>query len=149
AAFAVDPSTLVQAKTTLQGGNFLEVRATEGQGAAVLDAIEKATGEDLSDARGNIEIVGSQIGSELLWTSFLALLVGILGILVYLTVRFEFAFSLGALVGLFHDLLVCLGALILTGRDINLLQVGALLTIAGYSVNDTIVIFDRIREYFH
>lgn len=149
AAFTVDPSTLVQEKSTLQGGTFLEVRTTEGKGNEVLDAIEKATGEDLSDARGNLEVVGAQIGTEMLWTSFWALLAGIVGILIYLTFRFEFAFSLGALVGLIHDMIVCVGAIVLTGRDINLIQIGALLTVAGYSVNDTIVIFDRIREYFH
>jgi SecD/SecF fusion protein len=110
-------------------------------------AIEKASGENLSDSRGNIEKVGPQIGTEMLRTSILALVVGVLGIAAYLTVRFEFAFSLGALAALFHDLVFCVGLLILTGRDINLLQIGALLTIAGYSVNDTVVIFDRIREY--
>jgi SecD/SecF fusion protein len=84
----------------------------------------------------------------MLITSGLALLVGLFGILSYLTFRFEFAFSLGALAALFHDLVFCIGALIITGRDLNLLQVGALLTIAGYSTTDTVVIFDRIREYF-
>lgn len=148
AAQSVDKSAIAQTKNTLQGGAFLEVRTSPGLGGDVLDAIEKATGEDLADSRGNIEKVGPQIGTEMLKTSLLALVVGVLGIVAYLTLRFEFAFSLGALAALFHDLIFCVGLLIITGRDINLLQVGALLTIAGYSVNDTVVIFDRIREYF-
>jgi SecD/SecF fusion protein len=148
AARSVDNSAIAQSKNTVQGDAFLEIRTSPGQGNAVLDAIEKVTGEDLSDSRGNIEKVGPQIGTEMLRTSLLALGVGVLGIVAYLTLRFEFAFSLGALAALFHDLIFCVGLLIVTGRDINLLQVGALLTIAGYSVNDTVVIFDRIREYF-
>jgi SecD/SecF fusion protein len=148
AARSVDKSAIAQSKNTVQGGSFLEIRTSPGLGNDVLNAIEKATNEDLSDSRGNIEKVGPQIGTEMLKTSILALVVGVLGIVAYLTLRFEFAFSLGALAALFHDLIFCVGLLIITGRDINLLQVGALLTIAGYSVNDTVVIFDRIREYF-
>ncbi|MFN0125859.1 MAG: protein translocase subunit SecD [Verrucomicrobiales bacterium] len=148
AARSIDRSAIVQSKNTVQGGAFLEVRTAPGQGNAVLNAIEAKTGEDLTDSRGNIEKVGPQIGKEMLRTSILALVAGVIGIMFYLTLRFEFAFSLGALAGLFHDLIFCVGLLILTGRDLNLLQVGALLTIAGYSVNDTVVIFDRIREYF-
>ncbi len=148
AARSVDYSAIVQSKNTLQGGAFLEIRTAPEFGNTVLDAIEAQTGENLADSRGNIEKVGPQIGTEMLWTSILALGIGVLGIVAYLTLRFEFAFSLGALVGLFHDLILCVGLIILTGRDINLLQIGALLTVAGYSVNDTVVIFDRIREYF-
>jgi SecD/SecF fusion protein len=147
AARSVDKSAIAQTKNTVQGGAFLEIRTSPGLGISVVEAIEKASGENLSDSRGNIEKVGPQIGTEMLRTSILALVVGVLGIAAYLTVRFEFAFSLGALAALFHDLVFCVGLLILTGRDINLLQIGALLTIAGYSVNDTVVIFDRIREY--
>lgn len=149
AAQAVDKSTVAQAKNTIQGDSFLEIRTSPDKGNAVLDAIEKETGESLAESRGNIEKIGSQIGSEMLRTSILGLAAGIAGILIYLTFRFEFAFSLATIIAIFHDLALCIGLLILTGRDINLLQVGALLTIAGYSVNDTVVIFDRIREYFH
>ena len=148
AAQGVDKSAVAQNKNTVQGGAFLEIRTTPDKGGIVLDAIEKASGENLSDSRGNIEKVGPQIGTEMLRTSIIALVAGVFGIMLYLTLRFEFAFSLGAMAALFHDLVFCVGLLLLTGRDINLLQIGALLTIAGYSVNDTVVIFDRIREYF-
>jgi preprotein translocase SecF subunit len=66
--------------------------------------------------------------------------------ILYITVRFEFGFALGALAGLVHDVLVVLGLFLLCGRQISLLTVAAILTIVGYSINDTIVIFDRIRE---
>jgi SecD/SecF fusion protein len=144
----VDKSAVAQEKNTLQGGAFLEIRTSPDMGTSVLDAIEKGSGKSLTAARGTIEKVGPQVGTEMLTTSGLALVVGLFGILIYLTFRFEFAFSLGALAALFHDLMFCIGALVVTGRDLNLLQVGALLTIAGYSTTDTVVIFDRIREYF-
>jgi preprotein translocase SecF subunit len=66
--------------------------------------------------------------------------------LVYVTVRFEFSFALGALVALLHDVVITVGVFALLGKEFSLVTVGAVLTIAGYSVNDTIVVFDRIRE---
>lgn len=152
AARRVDKSASVQIKTTLQGTSFLEVRTSPNLGNDVLNAISQAAGgESLTEeAEGiTIEKIGPQVGDEMLRTSTWALLAGVFGILLYLTFRFEFSFSLGAIAATFHDLTFCVGAIVLTGRDLNLLQVGALLTIAGYSVNDTVVIFDRIREHFH
>jgi preprotein translocase SecF subunit len=70
------------------------------------------------------------------------------GILFYVTARFEFSFALGALVALVHDVVITMGVFALLGRELSLVIVGAVLTIAGYSVNDTIVVFDRIREGF-
>jgi preprotein translocase SecF subunit len=69
-----------------------------------------------------------------------------LGILVYVTLRFELSFAIGALVALIHDVVITVGVFSLMGRELTLVIVGAILTIAGYSVNDTIVVFDRIRE---
>ena len=66
--------------------------------------------------------------------------------MLYITVRFEFSFALGAFIALAHDVIICLGILMLLGREFSLIHVGAILTIAGYSINDTIVVFDRIRE---
>jgi len=92
------------------------------------------------------EKVGSLIGGELTRNSIIALGLGMLGILFYVTLRFEFSFALGALVALLHDVIITIGAFALFGREMSLVIVGAILTIAGYSVNDTIVVFDRIRE---
>jgi preprotein translocase SecF subunit len=76
----------------------------------------------------------------------MALGLGMLGILIYVSIRFELSFAIGALVALLHDVIITLGVFSLMGREMSLVIVGAILTIAGYSVNDTIVVFDRIRE---
>jgi SecD/SecF fusion protein len=97
-------------------------------------------------AKESIDSVGPTMGKELFLASGWAMVLGVLAILVYLTLRFEFPFALGAIVAMVHDLIVTIGLMIALGREMNAVMVGALLTIAGYSVNDTIVIFDRIRE---
>jgi preprotein translocase SecF subunit len=78
--------------------------------------------------------------------SLFALVLGMVGILIYVTLRFEFSFALGAIVALLHDVFITIGVFALFGRELSLVFVGAVLTIAGYSVNDTIVVYDRIRE---
>ncbi|MHA3771423.1 protein translocase subunit SecD [Verrucomicrobiota bacterium sgz303538] len=92
------------------------------------------------------EKVGSVVGGELARNSLIALGLGMLGILIYVTLQFEFSFALGALVAILHDVVITIGVFALLGRELSLVIVGAVLTIAGYSVNDTIVVFDRIRE---
>jgi SecD/SecF fusion protein len=92
------------------------------------------------------EKVGSLVGGELIRSSLIALGLGLLGILVYVALRFELSFAVGAIVALLHDLLITIGLFSLAGREISLIFVGAILTVAGYSVNDKIVVFDRIRE---
>jgi len=92
------------------------------------------------------ETISASLGSEFLTTAVWALLIGLVAIMIYITIRFEFSFALGAFAALLHDILICLGIVILTGQEISLIHVGAFLTIAGYSINDTIVVFDRIRE---
>ncbi len=93
-----------------------------------------------------VEKVGGVVGGELARNSLIALGLGMLGILVYVTFRFEFSFALGASVASLHDVPITVGVFALLGREFSLVTVGAVLTIAGYSVNDTIVVFDRIRE---
>ena len=90
--------------------------------------------------------VGASVGRHLAYSSLLALGLSLVGILLYVTVRFEFAFALAAIVALIHDTIITAGFVVLTGREMSLVLVGAFLTIAGYSINDTIIIFDRLRE---
>ena len=92
------------------------------------------------------EHVGPKVGGELRKKAIWAILWSLAGILVYVGWRYEFKFAFGAVVALFHDVFVTLGMLCFTGREVSLTVVAALLTIAGYSINDTIVVFDRIRE---
>jgi preprotein translocase SecF subunit len=91
-------------------------------------------------------MVGPKVGNELRQKALWAVLWSLGGILLYVGFRYEFKFAFGAVVALFHDVFIVLGTLCFTGREVSLTVIAALLTIAGYSINDTIVVFDRIRE---
>ena len=93
-----------------------------------------------------VEFVGPQVGKELQWQAVQAVLVSLIGILLYIAVRFDLKGGVAAIVAVFHDVIVCLGAISLTGREFSLPVLAALLTIIGFSVNDTIVAYDRLRE---
>ncbi len=92
------------------------------------------------------EQVGPKVGKELRSKAFWAILGSLGGILLYVGLRYEFKFAFGAIAALFHDVLVTLGVLCFLNREVSLTVIAALLTIAGFSINDTIVVFDRIRE---
>jgi preprotein translocase subunit SecF len=94
----------------------------------------------------NVEIVGPQVGAQLQRQALLAIAYSLLGMLVYLAVRFEWIYGVAAVVTVFHDTLITVGAFSLTNKPISLTVVAAILTLVGYSNNDTIVVFDRIRE---
>jgi len=114
----------------------------------VIDNIKK----DLSKSIGNIfefrrvESVGPKVSSELLKSGVIAIALSLSAMLIYIWIRFEWQFSIGAIIALFHDVIVTLGFFSLFSFEINLSIVAAVLTIVGYSMNDTVVIFDRVRE---
>jgi SecD/SecF fusion protein len=113
------------------------------------DKVEKQVMQTLPSAGFRVEgseRVGALVGGELAKNSLVALGLGILGILIFVTFRFELAFAVGAIVALLHDVLMTVGMFSLLGRELTLTLIGAVLTIAGYSINDTIVVYDRIRE---
>jgi SecD/SecF fusion protein len=113
------------------------------------DKVEKQIMQSMPNAGLKVEgseRVGALVGGELAKNSLIALGLGILGILVFVTFRFELSFAVGAIVALLHDVLMTVGMFSLLGRELTLTMVGAVLTIAGYSINDTIVVYDRIRE---
>ena len=93
-----------------------------------------------------VENVGPKVSSELLRSGIIAISVALALMLIYIWIRFEWQFSLGAILALFHDVIVTLGLFSLLGLEINLSIIAAVLTIVGYSMNDTVVIFDRVRE---
>jgi preprotein translocase subunit SecF len=93
-----------------------------------------------------VEVVGPKVGRDLTRKALLAIFFSWIGILIYVGVRFEFRYALGGIVALIHDVLITVTFLSLFGKEFDLNIVAALLTIIGYSINDTIVIFDRIRE---
>ena len=136
-------------QTIGENGDELMVRAQaqnadeESQRLAVAE-IKAALGDGYEYRR--VESVGPQVGDELKRAGVIASLIAVLGICAYIWFRFEWQFALGALLGLFHDLLVTVGLLSLFDFDFSLTTVAAILTLAGYSVNDTVVTYDRIRE---
>ncbi|UCB57090.1 MAG: protein translocase subunit SecD [Candidatus Omnitrophota bacterium] len=93
-----------------------------------------------------IEKVGPSVGKDLTKRAIRALIFALIGICIYISFRFEFRFAIAAIAALFHDVLIAAGALSFTGREFSLPVIAALLTVVGYSINDTIVVFDRIRE---
>ncbi len=111
----------------------------------IREALEGRFGKEGLEVR-RTEMVGPQVGMELREKGLLSILYAILGVLVYVSWRFEFRFAVGAVVALAHDVLVTLGFFSLFGKEIDLPIIAAFLAIIGYSLNDTIIIYDRIRE---
>ena len=107
-------------------------------------SLDKSFGNNFSFRR--VEKVGPKVSSELLESGVIAISVALTLMLIYIWIRFEWQFSLGAILALFHDVIVTLGLFSLLGLEINLSIVAAVLTIVGYSMNDTVVIYDRVRE---
>jgi preprotein translocase subunit SecF len=117
----------------------------EGLSRNIALALQASYGESGVEVRRS-EMVGPQVGRDLREKGFLAVLYAMIGILVYITWRFEFRFAVGAIIALLHDVLITLGVFSLTGREIDLPIIAAFLAIIGYSLNDTIIVYDRIRE---
>ena len=124
---------------------MLAIRSAEDTSPKILARLKEAFPQRGITAAQQ-EKVGAQIGIEFAKKALLALGLGMIGILVFVTLRFEFSFAVGALVALLHDVIITAGVFSLTGGEFSLVMVGAILTIAGYSINDTIVVYDRIRE---
>jgi preprotein translocase subunit SecF len=120
-------------------------KGIEGPEGRIIDALEKDFGKGSIELR-RTEVVGPQVGEALRKQATLAIAYALIGILIYITIRFEFRFAVAAIVALVHDVLITLGAFALTQKELSLPVVAAFLTIVGYSLNDTIVVFDRIRE---
>jgi preprotein translocase subunit SecF len=116
----------------------------EGEQQAALKKVQEALGTRYTQRR--VEVVGPAVSSELRLTGFIAVAAGLLAIVAYVWFRFEWQFALGAIVALTHDVLVTAGLFSLFQLEFDLSIVAALLTILGYSVNDTVVVSDRIRE---
>jgi preprotein translocase SecF subunit len=121
-------------------------------GAGGLDVVSKRLDTGFREAGlptfevRRLEFVGPQVGQDLQLQAIYAVLAGMAGILIYTAVRFDFRGGVAAIIALLHDVLVALSAISLTNREMSLPVLAALLTIVGYSINDTIVVFDRIRE---
>ena len=136
-------------QTIGEKGDELMIRAQaenaneEAQRKAVVD-IKKILGSSYEYRR--VENVGPQVGDELKMAGIIASVLAMVAIAIYIWVRFEWQFALGALIGLFHDILITVGLLSFFRFDFSLTTVAAILTLVGYSINDTVVNYDRIRE---
>lgn len=117
----------------------------KGLSKVIQDALEKTYEKGNVDIR-RVEMVGPQVGKDLRTKGLKAIFYAMLGILVYISWRFEFRFAVGAIIALVHDVVITLGAFSLFGKEIDLPIIAAFLAIIGYSLNDTIIVYDRIRE---
>jgi preprotein translocase SecF subunit len=123
-----------------QGGDEVQLAAVD----MIKGALAEDYGEDISYRR--VEFVGPKVSGELLWAGTQAVLYALLAVLVYIWFRFEWQFGIGAVVALVHDVVLTLGIFSLLSLEFNLATVAAILTIVGYSLNDTVVVYDRVRE---
>jgi preprotein translocase subunit SecF len=112
----------------------------------VLDALHTHYADPIVPEGTKVDVVGATVGKQLERQALLATLYSLLGMLIYLWFRFQLIYGLAAVVAVFHDTLITVGAFALTGQEISLTVIAAILTLIGYSMNDTIVVFDRIRE---
>jgi len=112
----------------------------------IFRVLRKNGGEDIDMRR--VEFVGPQVGEELTEQGGLAMLIALGAILIYVSMRFQWKFSLGAVAALFHDVIITIGFFSVLGLDFDLTVLAAVLAVIGYSLNDTIVVFDRVRENF-
>lgn len=130
---------------------LIRIAPREGMNSAqlsnqVMDALKVSTEETITLRR--VEFVGPQVGDELTEDGALAVLYALIGVLIYVALRFEWRFSLGSVAALVHDVVITLGVFAWTQTQFDLTVLAAILAVIGYSLNDTIVVFDRVRENF-
>jgi len=128
---------------------LIRVQRTDGKLEAVGEDIRNALGkklnkEDISVER--VEMVGPKVGKDLREKALLAIIYAIIGIVIYISWRFEFQYALAAIIALIHDVMITVGSFSLLDKEFTLVTIASILTIIGYSLNDTIVVFDRVRE---
>jgi preprotein translocase subunit SecF len=128
---------------------LIRMKKSEGELGHVADAITTVLSQELPDNKYVVDsttVIGPKVGGRLRADAAKAVAVAVIGLLVYVAFRFQVRFGIGATIATFHDVLTVLGLFYIIGKEINLILVTALLTIAGYSLTDTVVVFDRIRE---
>ena len=131
-----------------KGDYLIKVEQKNSNNSSLIPEIKKTLSDYLNtdvDFR-RVENVGPKVSSELLQSSVIAITLALAAMLFYIWVRFEWQFSVGSIIALFHDVIITLGIFSLLSLEINLSIIAAVLTIVGYSMNDTVVIYDRIRE---
>ena len=128
---------------------LIKTKQSEGDLSKIADSITSVLNQNMSSHKYVIDAttaIGPKVGTKLRDDAIKAIVMATIGILIYVAVRFKFQFGVGATIATIHDVLAILGIFYLMGKEINLIVVSALLTIAGYSLTDTVVVYDRIRE---
>ncbi|MGV3757226.1 MAG: protein translocase subunit SecD [Verrucomicrobiota bacterium] len=145
---ALDEAKIGEVMPQYQGGGKerLSILTEFDKGLQVESILQKAFPQAGFKQVG-LDKVGATVGTQIIKSAIVAVLLSLLGILVYVAFRYEFSFALGAVVAVIHDVFMTLGWFFLTDRELSATMVAAILTIIGFSINDTIVIFDRIREH--
>jgi len=139
----------VNVKNFGQDGDYLiKVEQKENDGNKIIPQIKENLSENLKTEINfrRVENVGPKVSSELLQSGIIAISLSLAAMLFYIWIRFEWQFSIGSIIALFHDVVITLGIFSVLSLEINLSIIAAVLTIVGYSMNDTVVIYDRIRE---
>jgi SecD/SecF fusion protein len=127
------------------GHEILDVQTEVGKSAQAVKVLQHTFPQAGFDDVGMTSI-GPSVGAEVQWNAFISILLSLVGIIIYVVFRFEIGYGMGAFVSTVHDILMTIGIFVLSGREFSAPMVGAILLIVGYSINDTIVVFDRIRE---
>jgi preprotein translocase subunit SecF len=128
---------------------MIKTKQSEGDLSKIADSITAALSQNLSGNKYIVDsttAIGPKVGTKLRNDAVMAIIMATVGILFYVAVRFKFQFGVGAMIATFHDVLAVLGVFYIMGKEINLIVVSGLLTLAGYSLTDTVVVYDRIRE---
>ena len=147
AALGDQAETVQYQRSPVGGQEVLSLRTAFGSGEKAGETLAKEFPQ-AQFRQVQLDKVAGVVGGELKQKALIALILGMVAIFFYTMWRFETSFAIGAIVALLHDVLISLGLFALLGRELSLPMVGAILAVAGYSINDTIVIFDRIREFF-
>jgi len=158
------PIQLAQMRNTLEkinlkevliqsiGENEIGIKVASGKDhdtSSIIDKIKKSINTEFANHRvkyERVDFVGPQVGSQMIWSGIMSVTLAFAAIVAYIWIRFEWRFGIGIILSLVHDIILCLGFASWMQIDFNLSSIAALLTIVGYSVNDSVVIYDRIRE---
>ncbi len=137
----------VQIQNIDQKDLLIRVAKADEEQSVVVKKIQEILNKNFSNVEyRKIDYVGPQVGVELIWKGFLALFLSFIFLMIYIWIRFDWQFGLGGIFALLHDAVLTLGFYSISGLEFNLTSIAAILTIIGYSINDSVVIYDRIRE---
>jgi preprotein translocase SecF subunit len=137
----------VQIQNVDQKDLLIRVAKTDEEQSVIVKKIQEILNKNFGNVEyRKVDYVGPQVGSELIWKGFMALLLSFVFLMIYIWIRFDWQFGLGGIFALIHDAVLTLGFYSLSGLEFNLTSIAAILTVIGYSINDSVVIYDRIRE---